>query len=278
MYKGQALASDILGFAQRHGFHFAGFTYLQEISSHRLPIGARAKGFVGFGDALFLRSIDSVRAMGKPAREVYLALMKLAFIALNFGYLEYAMEAADAAEAIEPSPSERERLMQRDCYRMLFALQAAVRGLPHRLPYIERIEMTTARKTILKAQEEKHGANPSTAATLEARVEAWRKEQLEGLRLRNLIRNDPIAAGIKLLRYSASMALKMPYTDLKVAEIRASVPPELRSAVHEAKGGQPSSPTTLVEQILEEYGYVWWGDVVRRRRKSAEPCAAGEMY
>ena len=36
--------------------------------------------------------------------------------------------------------------------------------------------------------------------------------------------------------------------------------------------------TTPVETVLETYGYVWWADVVRRRRKSAEHCIPGLMY
>src|SRR5262249_59692723 len=75
MYKGQPLFSAIFDFAFRHGFHFVGFTYLQEISPNRLPIGARAKGVLAFGDALFFRNIDSVRSIAKSQNELYLILL-----------------------------------------------------------------------------------------------------------------------------------------------------------------------------------------------------------
>ena len=55
MYDRQPLFSAMLDLANECGFHFAGFTYLQEISPHHAPVGQRAKGFVAFGDAIFLR-------------------------------------------------------------------------------------------------------------------------------------------------------------------------------------------------------------------------------
>jgi hypothetical protein len=282
MYQEQALFSGIFDFALRHGFHFVGFTHLQEISSNRLPIGARSKGFVAFGDALFLRGIDSVRAIGKSPSETYLALMKLAFIALTFGYLEYAVEVVDAAGRVRPDMALRDKLMARDCYRVLFALRQAVGELPPRLPYRERREMTAARKAILK----RNGSGSLierqnvAIAKLAERLRLMRQVQLEGRRVRNLALTNPPAAAYKLLRYFLRAALKIPYADSKEAEIRASVPPELL-AVPPAPAANPPPPspsTTAIEGILEEYGYSWWADVVRRRRKSAEHCVAGEMY
>lgn len=281
MYQDQALFSDIFDFALRHGFHFVGFTYLQEISSNRLPIGARAKGFVAFGDALFLRSIDSARSVGKSKSETYLALMKLAFIALNFGYLEYAMQVVDAAEAIKPDKALRDRLAARDCYGVLFALQQAVGELPPRLPYHERGEMTARRKAILE-RNASASLEGEQKAGITAAAERWRLEQqaqLEGRRVRNLAFTNPPAAAYKLLRYFLRAALKIPYADPEEARILASSPPEPASPQGTAAGvPRPSPAATPVETILEEYGYVWWADEVRRRRKSAEPCVAGEMY
>jgi len=47
--------------------------------------------------------------------------------------------------------------------------------------------------------------------------------------------------------------------------------------------GEPSerdrSPqTTPVEAVLEEYGFTWVADSVRRRRQAAESSVAGKMY
>ena len=157
LYKNQPLFSDIFQFAHRHGFHFAGFDTLWEFSSYRLPIGARDKGFVGFGDALFLRSIESVRDMAQSEDEHYLALLKLAFIALNFGYLEYAVQAADAAEILAPVPTLRDRLAECDCYRVLHALRAAVRELPPHYPHRERTAMMDELRGVLARTAEQAG-------------------------------------------------------------------------------------------------------------------------
>jgi hypothetical protein len=122
--------------------------------------------------------------------------------------------------------------------------------------------------------------------------------ELERRRVRYLARTDPLAAAYKTMRYALRAILRIPYADPRIAElvasipsemlasmppqIPASVPPELLAApptpgTHDA--GQPPSPSvTPVETVLEEYGYSWWADEVRRRRKSAESSVAGRMY
>jgi len=176
LYKQQPLFSDIFQFAHRHGFHFAGFASLWEFSSYRLPIGARDKGFVGFGDALFLRSIESARDMAQSEDERYLALLKLAFIALNFGYVEYAVQAADAAETLAPAPSLRDRLAERDCYKAVHALRAAVRELPPHYPHRERTAMMDELRAVLARTAEQQAAksdpSPQTTA-VEAVLEEY---------------------------------------------------------------------------------------------------------
>ena len=72
-----------------------------------MPVGARAKGFLAFGDALFLRRIDSVNSIAGSSDEQHLMLLKLAFVALNFGYLEYALLVLEAAEEVRPDPALR---------------------------------------------------------------------------------------------------------------------------------------------------------------------------
>src|SRR5262249_55621524 len=93
----QPLFSALLDLAKEYGFHFAGFTHLQEISPYRAPLGQRAKGFVAFGDAIFLRSPERLASTTESPEERHLKALKLAFIALNFGYLEYALEVLEYA-------------------------------------------------------------------------------------------------------------------------------------------------------------------------------------
>ena len=210
LYKNQPLFPDIFQFAHRHGFHFAGFDTLWEFSSYRLPIGARDKGFTGFGDALFLRSIESVRDMAQSEDERYLALFKLAFIALNFGYLEYAVQAADVAETLAPAQSLRDRLAEQDCYKAVHALRAAVHELPPHYPHRQRTAMMDELRAVLARAAERQ--NQTT---------------------------DPAS---------------------------------------EAAESHLSPRTTAVEAVLEEYGFTWVADSVRRRRKSGEGSVAGKMH
>src|SRR5262249_16953420 len=152
MYEGQALFSGIFDFALSHGFYFVGFTYLQEISPKRMPIGARAKGFLAFGDALFLRRIDSVKSIVRSSDERHLMLLKLAFVALNFGYLEYALLVLEAAEQTRPDPALRARLMARDCYRLLYELGEAAKALPANLLHTQRSELVAERRKVFEGR------------------------------------------------------------------------------------------------------------------------------
>jgi FkbM family methyltransferase len=266
MYKNQPLFSDIFDFALRHGFHFVGFTYLQEISPHRLPLGARAKGVVAFGDALFFRDIDSVRAVAKSQNELYLMLLKLAFIALNFGYLEFALQAVEAADATKPDRQFRDRLLERDCYRLLCDLKRAVSELPACLPHVDRSKMIAERKAVLdRAQSEQDPVAQPAAIPAPAIASEPQPEQ-QNQRIRYLLFTNPGAAIGKLVRHfrGPTTASSMPFT-------QASGPAPLAVPL-------PSPHNTPVETVLESYGYVWWADVVRRRRKSAEHCIPGRMY
>lgn len=284
MYKNQALFSDIFQFAHQHGFHFAGFTYLQEFSSHRLPIGARDKGFIGFGDALFLRRIESVRTMAKTDDECYLALLKLAFISLNFGYLEYAVQAGEVAEALDATRSLRDRLAGRDCYKAVHAVRAAVRELPPRFPYQERVPMTDELKRLLNTR----AAKQDTQVAGQQCQSAGRAQPLaaepQQPRLRHLILTDPVAAGRTALRYFLQATLRVGYPKpcedgshgAAISEA-PSIPPACGETSPPSQ--RASSPqTTSVEAALEEHGYSWIADSVRRRRKSSENSVAGKMY
>jgi hypothetical protein len=266
MYKNQPLFSHIFDFALRHGFHFVGFTYLQEISPHRLPLGARAKGVVAFGDALFFRDIDSVKAVAKSQNELYLMLLKLAFIALNFGYLEFALQAVEAADAAKPDRQLRDRLLERDCYRLLYDLKQAVSELPASFPHVDRSKMIAERKAVLDRAQSQHAAVAQPAATPAPAIASEPQPEQQNQRIRHLLFTNPGAAITKLVRHfrGPTAASSLPLTQAS-GPAPLAVPP-------------PSPHSTPVETVLETYGYVWWADVVRRRRKSAEHCIPGLMY
>src|SRR5438128_662870 len=97
MYQGQPLLGDVLQLMNTYGFHFAGFTNLHEISQYRTPIGLRGKAFPGFGDALFLRKIDTLETIELSRPELFLKAMKLAFVSVVFGHIEYGLKALPVA-------------------------------------------------------------------------------------------------------------------------------------------------------------------------------------
>jgi FkbM family methyltransferase len=286
MYKGQPLFSAIFDFALHHGFHFVGFTYLQEISPNRLPLGARAKGVLAFGDALFFRNIDSVRSIARSQNELYLMLLKLAFIALNFGYLEFALQAIDAADDAKPSLDLRDRLLARDCYRLLHELKKAAGELPPHFPHFERSKMIAERKAVLdRAQAQRiavaHPAPASPPAPALSPAPAppppppsGRWPERHDQRIRHLIFTNPPAAIAKLYRHFRGPPVGWTATPTAAPATPMPVSQPSSSAAAPA----PSPHDSPVEAVLASYGYVWWADVVRQRRKSAEHCVPGRMY
>jgi FkbM family methyltransferase len=261
MYEGQALFSGIFDFALRQGFYFAGFTYLQEISPKRMPVGARAKGFLAFGDALFLRRIDSVKAIARSPNEQHLMLLKLAFVALNFGYLEYALLVLDAAEQAKPDRALSARLMSRDCYRLLDELRRVAQALPAGFLHTQRSELVAERRTMVEqgylAAAKEQAARGRIAAT---RLGGALRRRLRPLwhRLRNVYVD--VGTGTPVHRTSAPAA---------------SLPPGTTDATAgPAAGGMSPS----IEDLLESYGYSWLAYEVRHRRRDAERYVAGRLH
>jgi FkbM family methyltransferase len=261
MYEGQALFSGIFDFALRHGFYFAGFTYLQEISPKRMPVGARAKGFLAFGDALFLRRIDSVKSIARSPNEQHLMLLKLAFVALNFGYLEYALLVLDAAEQAKPDRALSARLMSRDCYRLLDELRRVAQALPAGFLHTQRSELVAERRTMVEqgylAAAKEQAARGRIAAT---RLGGALRRRLRPVwhRLRNVYVD--VGTGTPVHRTSAPAA---------------SLPPGTTDATAgPAAGGMSPS----IEDLLESYGYSWLAYEVRRRRRDAERYVAGRLH
>ena len=260
MYERQALFSHIFDFALRHGFHFAGFTYLQEISPKRMPVGARAKGFLAFGDALFLRRIDSVKSIVRSANEQHLMLLKLAFVALNFGYLEYALLVLDAAEQAKPDSALRARLMSRDCYRLLYELGQAAEALPAGFLHTQRSELVAERRKMIEqgylGAAKEHAARGRMAAT---RLSGALRRRLGPVWQR--LRNAYVGVGTG--------------TPVHRTTSPAATPPGATQATaRPAAGALPPS----IEDLLENYGYSWLASEVRHRRRDAERYVAGRLH
>jgi FkbM family methyltransferase len=260
MYEGQALFSGIFDFALRHGFYFAGFTYLQEISPKRMPVGARAKGFLAFGDALFLRRIDSVKSIARSPNEQHLMLLKLAFVALNFGYLEYALLVLDAAEQAKPDRALSARLMSRDCYRLLHGLRRAAQALPAGFLHTQRSELVAERRKMVEQ------------GYLRAAKEQAARGRIAATRLGGALRRRLMPAWHRLRNV---------YVDVGIGTFvhRTSTPAASPPPGTDATAGSAAAGTSpSIEDLLESYGYSWLAYEVRRRRRDAESYVAGRLH
>lgn len=95
IYEGQKLFGDLSSLLAESGFEFVCFQYIGEAAPYRAPIGLRGHGFQLFGDALFFRKLDTLK---KDNYDTVLKLHKLAFIAILFNQIEYALECLHCSQ------------------------------------------------------------------------------------------------------------------------------------------------------------------------------------
>ncbi len=141
MYQGQPLFSDILGHMTRSGFIFAGLTAQFDVSPHRVPIGLRARGFPGFGDALFLRDERTLTEERFGANRLYVMLNKLAFIAVCFELIEYALQVIDRIRQLRPRVDDEvlSMLKESEYSKFLGDLETAAKYQAERYPPIHAV-------------------------------------------------------------------------------------------------------------------------------------------
>jgi FkbM family methyltransferase len=254
MYEGQPLFSAMLDLAKEHGFHFAGFTHLQEISSYRSPIGQRAKGFAAFGDAIFLRSLDSLASIAESSEERILKSLKLAFIALNFGYLEYALQVLEYAVGCNGSEGFANRPGALCYVRLLDALRRAAADMP-------RMYLHSTRASLVEELRLRQRRHP-WIAVLRTRLRPVIR------RVRRFGQRAPL---LRLTLLALIAAARLPGLAVRHAGV-------LRAGGREAAGDGRLDPgvrlkvrTTPLEAVLEEYGFYWIRNEVRRRRRAALP-------
>jgi FkbM family methyltransferase len=254
MYDRQPLFSAVLDLANQCGFHFAGFTYLQEISPHRAPVGQRAKGFVAFGDAIFLRSLETLSFMGESPDERHLKALKLAFIALNFGYLEYALQALEYAAQCAGSEELVNRPNALGYARFLSTLHHAAREMPRIYLHSTRADLVDQ----LRSLQRRHPWIGALRSRLRPLADRLRRlgQRAPLLRLALLL----VLAATRLSRRAISRAVAF------LAHL---------SRPAAAGGSENGSPLTArytpLEAVLGKYGFNWIRDEVRRRRLAALP-------
>lgn len=90
LYENQPLFGDIHKLMRDAGFNFMRFfTREARVNYFRAGIGFRGDGMLMSADALFLRDPDRVESECANPR---VALLKLAFVAISFGYVEYCLD------------------------------------------------------------------------------------------------------------------------------------------------------------------------------------------
>jgi FkbM family methyltransferase len=141
IYEGQELCHDVQSLLEDAGFRLVRINTNEEFSPLRAPIGARARGFVLAGEALFLRRLESLKEIGTDDQR-YVSLYKLAFISVAFGCLEYAIQVLNEADRLKPSQSVVQELGQRRYFAFLREMVAAVAELPREYPLTMKEAMT----------------------------------------------------------------------------------------------------------------------------------------
>jgi len=268
MYQGQPLFSAILDLANECGFHFAGFTYLQEISPHRAPVGQRAKGFVAFGDAIFLRSLETLASMCETPEDHSLKALKLAFISSNFGYLEYGLQALEQAAQRSGVEVFADPRSAPNYLQFLKSLRCAAAEMPQlylnskRGDLVEQLRATSRLPSGTFALPNQQRF--SSFATLRERL------RTPAERLGHAGRRIP-ALRTSLISLVSSARLCGRVIRRVIARIK-------RSGARSRSGGSRAATTeqfarsnTPIETVLGDYGFYWIRDEVRRRRLTAQP-------
>lgn len=280
MYRNQPLFGDVLAFLSDAGFHFAGFPYLQEISTFRAPVGFRGKGFPGFGDALFLRRIDEIAKMTPSAAEQRLLLRKLSFIALNFAFTEYALDALLAAERLGSGTGSNERSYDRFLDQMLAAYRDAEPlyprfvGVPSRSPQASPASGNAAERPAESGNEKACARKPGLVRRLVAHVE--KRAQRDPRRIRHLALAAPATAASKLLfHYATAMGFGGAAVST-VADLPANVNVTETAITEPAAAAPEIAHETPFERLLNEWGFAGVAGIVRMRRLASEAAVRAE--
>lgn len=182
MFEGQSLFGDLHSFLNDRGFVFVRFINTSEWVPFRSPIGLRSRGFATTGDVVYLKDprklIDSnLDPVAKKAQ-----LFKLAFCALMWDQMEFALWATNAASAIAPVgiPNDQAYL------RFLSELKTLADAVPQKFPkrFIEKFTAAEShrRYTKVRGAAEKATKPFSLMRRLKNSLRVQRKKRLRRLK------------------------------------------------------------------------------------------------
>jgi FkbM family methyltransferase len=135
IYQGQGLVGDVQRFLNECDFDLADISLHEGFSSTRAPFGARGRGFRFGSDVLFLRRWQSVEAAAAGVGERWVMLHKLAFIAVVYGFIEYALEVMKAADGLVVPAAVADRASDFTYLAFLRRLREAVGSLRQQYPH-----------------------------------------------------------------------------------------------------------------------------------------------
>ena len=138
MYEGQKLFPEIFAFAAKNGFDFICFSRLHDIAPERMPVGVRGADVTAFGDALFFRSLDSMRQMAPSERHLFVMGLKLAFIAVCYNRLSLAISLLEQTFSLNPGDEVLAECAKRNYFHFLERLYNAYRRMPRNYLYSDR--------------------------------------------------------------------------------------------------------------------------------------------
>jgi FkbM family methyltransferase len=257
IYKNQPLFSTILEQMDSHGLQFAGFTHIaDEISPYRAPLGQRGRSFLAFGDALFLRRLSDLPTLAQGSEERLCELaFKAAFIALVFGFVEYALAALDIGIPLWSKGKQSHGLQERSYANLLIELQQARTRMSNSMLQTQPIQ----NRSVEDQNSESVTGRSATMRLLRSRWVAVKREigifydslnryvdSLPHRRIRHLLRERPAEALLRCFVYSLRL---------------------IDAKIHKHSDTSASYPhLTQFEQCLERHGLDWVCSVVRRRR------------
>jgi FkbM family methyltransferase len=140
-YIGEVLFGDICKWVSERGFLFFKFLHVGQRSPFRCPLGFRGDGVDYYAESLFLRKVESVIDSNIPSEEKYVLLHKLAFTAIVYCQIEYAIKALLAARSLEVNDRIKEDVAKHVYGRMGRDILKAYDSQPHIYPATNNKEM-----------------------------------------------------------------------------------------------------------------------------------------
>jgi hypothetical protein len=267
MYTGQKLFPALFEQITSMDFHFIGFLHLQEISPYYRPLGRRAKGFVAFGDGLFLRRIESLAVMASDPSHQYLLALKLAFVAVDFMQIEYALKLLRFAASLKPDPAMLHTLRNHSFYTFLMRMQALDIALGTVYPARE----PTGRNRMQPGWPNSTAPRPgipsgwfgTRAVKLYNDIDQ-RVNCLPHARIRHLLFSRPEEAILRIVDYTLKLLKRLYHKYYFFWRTRGSLARDTPSGLDVETPGY-----TDLESLFFEFGYSRIGDTLRMRRQDA---------